>query len=84
MDAPVSLPKVFANRLIRQIVDHSFGADLVIEPKDYLTMRTAFRSLKGSWDRVSLGDPAQLDLLKQVVTQWGQMPNHKKKSEDFV
>lgn len=77
-------PKVFANRLIRQVVDHSFGSDLLVEPNDYLAIRTTFRSLKGEWQEVLQGSPKHLDILKQVVTAWGQMPDRKRQESEFV
>lgn len=77
-------PRIFANRVIRQLIDHSFGEDLIAEPDDFLTIRTAFRSSGGSWRRIGDGDTAHLDKLKNVVTAWGQMPGRKKHSDRIV
>lgn len=84
MGDPNDLPKIFANRLIRQVVDSSLGPDFETGPNDYLVMRTAFRSLGGEWVRVSLGDPKQVELIKQVVSTWGQQPERQAKSKVLV
>lgn len=84
MDDVAEVPKVFANRLILQLVEHSFGGGLEPTKKDYLAMRTAFRSLGGKWSEISLGSPAHLDILKQVVTTWGSQPHAKAQIEEIV
>lgn len=84
MDELVEVPKVFANRLILQLVEHSFGGDLEPTKTDFLAMRTAFRSLGGSWIEISLGSPSHLDILKRVVMTWGSQPHAKAKAEEFV
>jgi len=67
-------PIVFANRVIRKIVDNSFGEKLRIEGDDFMTIRTAYRSKGGNWEHFWHGDPIQQNLLKQVIVAWGQMP----------
>lgn len=79
-----NVPKVFANRVIRQLVDHMFGEDLVTEKQDFMVMRTAFRSLGGKWDLINKGSLPQLEMLKQVVTTWGQSPGRKNQSLEIV
>jgi hypothetical protein len=77
-------PKVFANQVIRQMIDHMFGEDLITEKNDFLVMRAAFRSLGGQWAQVSLGSLPQLEKLKQVVTTWGQAPERRKKTQEII
>ena len=84
MDEIKQPPKVFANHVIRQMVDHMFGEDLVTEKVDYMVIRTAFRSLGGVWDQISLGNLQHLETLKQVVTTWGQSPGRKNKSQEII
>lgn len=84
MDDLQDPPKVFANRVIRQMVDHSFGEDFALEPKDYRVIRVAFASLGGSWLALSKGSLQNLSLLKQVITQWGQEPSNLHKDKEFV
>lgn len=84
MDDTKDTPKVFANRMIQQIVEHSFGDTLKVEPNDFLVMRTAFRNLGGSWTEISLGSPSHLDILKQVITTWCNTPEAQKKAQGFV
>lgn len=77
-------PKVFANHVIRQMVDHMFGETLVTEKADFMVIRTAFRSLGGAWGAISLGSLPHLELLKQVVTTWGQTPGRKNTTQEVV
>ena len=83
MDTP-DVPKVFANRMIQMIISHSLGEETVVEPNDYLVIRTAFRNLGGSWEQINLGSPKHLAALKQVVMAWGQSPDRQKKQPALV
>lgn len=74
-------PLVFANRLIRMMVDHSGGEDMIILPDDYTVMRMLFRRAKGDWEKVSLGDPVQTRKLHTIVTAWAKMPERKRRTE---
>ncbi len=78
------LPRVFANRMIQQIIEHSFGDDMTVDPNDYMAIRTAFRNLGGSWEQISLGNHKTLELLKQVITAWGQDPKRQKNQPVLV
>lgn len=75
-DAPPP-PLVLANRVIQQMVDHSFGEGLVVEPQDFMVMRTAFRWNKGSWERAMHGSMPDIEILKNIVKAWGNMPRKK-------
>ncbi len=77
-------PRVFANRVIRQMIDHMLSEDMIAEPDDYITMRTAFRSSGGSWVGIGDGDVEQFDKLKKFVAAWGQMPQRKKHSDRII
>lgn len=77
-------PKVFANRMIQLIIDHSFGEDAVVEPNDYLVIRTAFRNLGGTWEQIMLGNDQTINALKQVVQAWGNSPDRQKKQSVLV
>jgi hypothetical protein len=76
-------PKIFANRVIKQLVGHMFADDFKLKAKDYEAIRVTFRALKGSWDQLGLGDMKQLELLQKVVTAWAALP-HEKKSDSVV
>lgn len=67
-------PLNFANRIIRQLVDHASSPDMQCEEADFNDMRSVFRQQKGSWERVWHGDPEHLDLLKRIVQVWSAMP----------
>ena len=75
-------PFEFANRIIRQMIDHVWGGDIIIEPNDYLTMRAVFRRCGGEWEKILGSDLVHLELLKTVVNSWGALPDHKKKPEE--
>ena len=61
----------FANRIIKQFIDHLLGGEP--EPKDWdlSLIRVVFRSLGGSWQAIYGGDIDQTTLLEKVVTNWG-------------
>lgn len=82
MDNPPSVPLVFANRVIRQFADHLLGADLVIEPKDFMILRLTFRKCGGQWLSVVQGDIRHTVLLEKVVTAWGKRPERKRDKGD--
>lgn len=69
-----NVPLVFADRVIRQIIDHLGSPDLVATDKDFANIRSVFRRCKGSWECVWNGDLVHNELLKTIVTSWIQMP----------
>jgi DNA topoisomerase IB len=71
-------PLVFANRVIRQLVDHMLGEDMTVSDEDFGTMRLTFRHMGGTWERVWGGDMDENERLKNVVVAWGQMPGRKR------
>jgi len=81
MDSSNNTPKIFANQMIRLIVDQSFGEELAITPDDYSVMRVAFRNMDGKWAEISQGNHEHLNKLKQIVSAWGQeqQPQGKKR-----
>lgn len=82
METPKDPPSVFANRVIRQIADHLFGTDLVIEPKDFMTVRVIYRHLGGTWIGLIQGDIKHLKILERVITNWGKRPGRKREKPD--
>ena len=77
-------PLVFANKVIRQMVQHMVAEDMVIDRKDYIAIRVVFRKCGGSWTKFVDGDLLQFKLLKEVITSWGQMPGRQKSSEQLI
>jgi hypothetical protein len=71
-------PLEFANRVIRRFVTNLFGEDAIVPPQDYLVLRTVFRRLGGSWEKVAAGDTKQVSLVIQVVRAWGNVKKMKK------
>ncbi len=76
-------PRIFANKVIKQLIGHMFADGFKVKAKDYDAIRVTFRTLEGSWDQLGLGDMKQLELLQQVVTAWAALP-HEKKSDGVV
>ncbi len=74
-DDPKPKHLVFANRLIREFVDHLLGDDMIVLPADFTTIRVAFRSSGGSWEQFHLGDIKQINLLSKLIAGWGNLPN---------
>lgn len=74
-------PKVMANWIISQMVDHMLADAPELTGKDYMVIRTVFRSAGGEWSEITGGDTKSLDLLKEVVTAWGAEQGPKKQSE---
>jgi hypothetical protein len=84
MDESLQQPKVFANRIIRQLVQHMVAEDMVIDLQDYLAIRVVFRACGGSWIKFGEGDLKQFELLKAIVLAWGQMEDRRKSSDELV
>lgn len=78
------VPQQLANRVIRQIVDHIFSDDMMVEPNDYLVVRTVFRRLGGTWEALICGDPAVISKLIQATSVWGSLPERKRLSQQNI
>lgn len=81
MDCAPDPPLLFANRIIRQIVDHMVGGDTVTEDSDFNVIRHVFKQCGGKWESVLNGDPLHNELLKNVITAWSKSPGRKKDQE---
>jgi hypothetical protein len=84
MDEQEEVPKVFANRVVRELITHMVCEGADIKPNDYMAIRVTFRKLGGDWEAISHGDMEQFELLKKVVTTWGNQYQPKKKDETLV
>jgi len=80
-DSEPSQPLVFADRLIRQFIDHSSGPDTHLTKDDFLSIRLAFNQSGGDWEQVVQGSPVQTMLLSTLVSAWSQLPGRKKEVE---
>jgi hypothetical protein len=72
---------LFADRVIRQLVDHMLGENMVVTEQDFKILRQIFKKCSGSWERVWEGDLVHNELLKTVVTSWGLMPGRRQDME---
>lgn len=70
-------PLHFADRMIRQFLDHMIGSEVPVTDQDFQIMRTVFRNASGDWEKLLQGDPAQHTLLSNAVTAWVQSPGRK-------
>lgn len=77
-------PSIFANKVILQFVQHVLAEGTTIEPKDYLVIRSAFRSVGGSWSRLADGDLVMLEILQKLITAWGKMSGRSSEDEILV
>lgn len=76
-------PKVFANQVIRQIIEHMFADDFKIKADDYMMIRVVFRKMGGSWEKIGLGSLKDFLLLQNVIQGWSKLP-HEKKSDTLI
>lgn len=81
LDQDVSPPLIFSHRIIRQLVDHLIGEDVITEDQDFLSLRMVFKSRGGSWEKFLNGDIQQNKLLQDIVSAWAQLPGRKRKQE---
>lgn len=65
-------PLAFAERILRQIIDHTFGVEKSRTSQDLQVMRVVFRREGGSWEKLMRGDQTQLKLLSNIVVAWGK------------
>lgn len=84
MDDFPSPPKVFGNHVIKQVVQHMLAEDMILNFDDYQVIRVVFRTLGGLWNQIASGNIIHLELLKKVVTAWGQMPGRQKESDRLI
>jgi hypothetical protein len=74
-------PLVFANHVLKQMIEHSLGEDIIIKQSDYQALRTAFRWAGGSWDEITHGNLDHIGLLQKFIVAWGQMPERERTGE---
>lgn len=77
-------PKQFANNVLKQVCSHMLADDIVVKLDDYIAMRVAFRNLGGMWQEIADGNIVHLELLKKVVTVWGNEPGREHRSEETI
>ncbi len=84
MDDAVWTPRVFANKVILQFVQHILADDMIVENDDFMTIRLVFKWAGGSWDALANGDLVMLELLQKIIIAWGKMPGRKKDSDTLI
>jgi len=77
MDQEPKQPSVLANKVILQLIQHSVSEELSPSWEDFASIRVVFRRCGGSWADLLNGDHRQLELLRQIVVAWGQLPIRK-------
>jgi hypothetical protein len=84
MDSTPAPPKVFANHVLKQLIQHLFGEDMIVRYEDYQALRVVFRHCGGSWASIEAGDLINFELLKKVVSSWGKMPERIRSSDRVI
>jgi len=56
-----------AYRVIRQMVDHSWGSNETISDQDVVLICWSFHSRGGSWERIMDGDMSSVSLLEEII-----------------
>lgn len=77
-------PLLFANQVISEMVAHTMGEEMLVEYRDYMALRTAFRHCGGTWAGLADGDVRQVDLLRRLVSVWGAMDGRVNTSETLI
>jgi len=54
-------------RYIRKLLDISFSGQVEHNPKEYLRVTNAFQKMGGSWEKLFLGSPKDLELLRNLL-----------------
>jgi hypothetical protein len=67
-------PSILANRIILQLIQHMVSDQLRPSWEDFASIRVVYRQCGGTWLGLIDGDLRQVELLKTIVTAWGQMP----------
>jgi hypothetical protein len=75
---------VFANKVIRQMIRQVASGEFLVDPRDYMAIRVAFRSSGGSWSELGMGNRMHIDLLKNLVKAWGQSSDRRNTTEFMV
>jgi hypothetical protein len=76
-------PPVFANHVLKQMIEHLFGEDMLIKQDDYQALRTVFRASGGLWDEIGHGNLKHIGLLQRFITAWGDMPERERTGQDL-
>lgn len=84
MDDFEAPPRVFGNHVIKQLVQHLLAEDMIIGFDDYQVIRVVFRKGGGLWSELANGNIVHLELLKKVVSAWGQMPDRATESDRMI
>jgi hypothetical protein len=84
MDDTAWAPRLFANKVIFQFVQHILAEDMVVDPEDFLAIRVVFRWCGGSWAALADGDVVMLELIQKIVSAWGKMDGRKHESDQVV
>lgn len=67
-------PRILANKVLLQLIQHGVSEKLMPSWEDFTSIRVVFRQCGGSWRALLEGDHLQLQLLRNIVMAWGQLP----------
>lgn len=77
-------PKIFANKVIQQLMDHLFGGTISLQKKDFELMRLAFTQMGGVWQGLFEGRIEDFEKLMKIVEAFGSSERATKKVKVFI
>ena len=82
MEGPEKTPILFANKVIRQMVDQFVDERVAVLPEDFIKLRVAFRKLGGSWTRLTAGEIGHVRLMIKLVKKWAKLSGRKEQKDE--
>jgi hypothetical protein len=63
----ISMEDTAAFKIVRQMINHSWGSDEDISEEELIKISRDFRANGGSWQRLMDGDIASVNILEDVI-----------------
>jgi hypothetical protein len=63
----ISMEDTAAFKIVRQMINHSWGSDEDISEEELIKISRDFRANGGSWQRLMDGDVASVNILEDVI-----------------
>jgi hypothetical protein len=75
VDDESAVKNTVAFRIVRQIVDHVYGADEKISPEEFLNVYRIFNGAGGSWEGLIDGDMKSVAILEGALDRFIRFRN---------
>lgn len=59
-----------AYKVLRQLIDHTWGFDLSLDEEDLINIASIFRDLNGAWEKIMNGDTNEISKLESATQAW--------------